>query len=605
MACTFVTYRQRSAWRDVGQVLGLPPLLLGPSTPILAEASQTDEAETLLSLARDLCRQLEGFPRHLGLHNGGMIVTGSPIIERVPTEPAAMPERFVVQWDKEALETVELVKIDLLGLRMLSALAEAEAIITELTGQAPELDRLRFDDPAVYAMIASADTIGVFQVESRAQVQILPRLKPGCFNDLMVTISLIRPGPIQGNMVQPYMRRRLGLEPVTYLHPRLEVALAETLGVILFQEQVLKVAHDLAGFTPGQGEQLRRALGIKQADIKIQRFRETFLNGAQANGVSLAVAESVFEQLRAFGGYAFAKSHAAAFVVLVYQSAWLKRYYPVHFLCALLNNQPLGFWNPAVLVGDAHRRGIKVLPVDIDRSRNRCTVEQGAIRLGFNYIAGLGEGGITRLEEVRQARSFTGLADFCRRTQLPRRMVENLILVGAMDGWGIPRRKLLWELGQLRYQEEELDLVFPQENIPLPSLSREETMLAEVEILGLSTGEHVLAHYRDWLSQQGILSIQELANCLAGGRVRAAGLLVVHQSPPTAKGFHFLTLEDETGLLDVIVRPQIYVRHRRLLHTSHLLLVEGTVQRESGVINLLALRVAAFAGPHSSPTKSS
>lgn len=607
MACTFVTFQKRSALRDIAKVLGLAESVVKQATDQLADSETTylPLENGLLSLLLDLSRQIHGYPRHLGIHNGGMILTGPPLTTRLPTEPATMANRVVVQWDKESLEAAGLIKIDLLGLRMLSAIAETVQLIEQIHGITPDLEQQSFKDPAVYEMIANADTLGVFQVESRAQSQMLPRLQPRCFNDLIVAISLIRPGPIQGNMVHPYRRRRTGLEPVTYLHPLLEPALAETLGVILFQEQVLKVACDLAGFTAGQGEQLRRALGARQGDIKIQRFRGAFLSGAQANGVSLAVAEAVFEQLRAFGGYAFAKSHAAAFAVLVYQSAWLKHYYPAHFLCALLNNQPLGFWNPAVLVGDARRRGIKVLPVDIDRSRNRCTVEQGSIRLGFNYIAGLGEGGITRLEEARQVRSFTGLADFCRRTQLPRRIVEKLILVGAMDRWGLTRRKLLWELGQLRYQEAELDLVFPQENIPLPSLSREETMLAEVEILGLSTGEHVMAHYRDWLSQQGILSIQELANCLAGRRVRAAGLLVVHQSPPTAKGFHFLTLEDETGLLDVIVRPQIYVRHRRLLHTRHLLLVEGTVQRESGVINLLALRVAAFAGPPSSPTKSS
>ncbi len=255
----------------------------------------------------------------------------------------------------------------------------------------------------------------------------------------------------------------------------------------------------------------------------------------------------------------------------------------------------MGFWNPAVLVGDAQRRGLKVLPVDLEHSQSRCTVEQGSIRLGFNYVAGFGETAIARLEEARQTHPFTDLADFCRRTHLPRRIVEKLILVGAMDRWGISRRTLLWELGQLRYQEEELELIFPQENIPLPSLLREEKFLAEVEILGLSTDEHVMAHYRDWLSQQGILSIQELATCPAESRVRVAGLLVVHQSPPTAKGFHFLTLEDETGLLDVIVRPQIYAHYRRLLHTSYPLIVEGTVQREIGVVNLLAVRVVVLA----------
>jgi error-prone DNA polymerase len=531
------------------------------------------------------------FPRHLGLHNGGMIITGSPLADRVPTEPATMPGRVVVQWDKEALEHVELVKIDLLGLRMLAAIAEAERMVAEISGQSPELDGLTCADPAIYDLIARADTIGIFQVESRAQAQILPRLKPCCFNDLIVTISLIRPGPIQGNMVQPYMRRRLGQEPVTYLHPRLEPILAETLGVILFQEQVLKVARDLAGFTPGQGEQLRRALGSKRGEAEIERFRAVFLAGAQANGVSTAVAETVFAQLRAFGSYSFAKSHAAAFAVLVYQSAWLKYYQPAAFYTALLNNQPMGFWSPAVLVGDARRHGIAILPVDIQQSQAKCVIEQAGIRLGFNYVDGFGETGIARLEAARQAGAFANLKDFCQRTRLARRLVEHLILAGALDGWDIPRRKLLWELGQLGYKEEELDLIFPVDGVELPPLSQAEASALEHRVMGLSTGDHIMTRYRPRLAEQGILGSWELAEQLSEGWVRMAGLVVVHQAPPTAKGFHFITLEDEAGLIDVIIRPQIYARYRRLLRTVPLLIIEGTVQQQAGVVNLLAQRV--------------
>jgi error-prone DNA polymerase len=593
MACTFVTFQKRSAVRDIAKVLGLAESVVKQAAAQLAdaEASSLPPENGPLPLLLDLAQQIHDYPRHLGIHNGGMILTGPSLTTRLPTEPATMTNRVVVQWDKESLEAAGLIKIDILGLRMLSAIAETVQRIEQTRGIVPDLEQRFFRDPAVYELITVADTLGVFQVESRAQSQMLPRLQPRCFNDLIVAISLIRPGPIQGNMVQPYLRRRTGLEPVTYLHPCLEPALGETLGVILFQEQVLKVTRDLAGFTPGQGEQLRRALGAKQADIKIQRFWEAFLSGAQANGVSLAVAETVFEQLRAFGGYAFAKSHAAAFAVLVYQSAWLKRYYPAEFLAALLNNQPMGFWNPAVLVGDARRRGIKVLPVDIHRSQSRCTVEQGGVRLGFNYVAGFGEASIARLEEMRQGRPFTSLVDFCRRTQLPRRVVESLILAGAMDSWNIPRRKLLWELGQLRYAEEELEWVFPDEGVILPPFSPIEAMLTEQEVLGLSTGDHVMSHYRAWLTRQGILGNRELVECPTGQRVQVAGLLVVHQSPPTAKGFHFLTLEDSEGLLDVIVRPQVYACYRRLIHTTSLLIVEGQVQHQGGVTNLLAERI--------------
>jgi error-prone DNA polymerase len=512
----------------------------------------------------------------------------------VHLEGAGPAGRVVVQWDKEALETAGLVKIDLLGLRMLSAIAEAVEITYEMTGKLIDLDRLTFDDPAVYELIASSSTLGVFQVESRAQAQILPRLQPRCFEDLIITISLIRPGPIQGNMVHPYLRRRLGLEPVTYPHPSLEPALAETLGVILFQEQVLKVAQDLAGFTPGHGEQLRRALGGKRGEEEIESFRNSFLEGARERGVPEPLAEAVFAQLKAFGGYSFPKSHAAAFAVLVYQSAWLKCYYPAAFYTGLLNNQPMGFWSPAVLVGDARRHRIPVLPVDIHRSQARCVVEEGGIRLGFQYVKGLGEGSIARLEEVRRTKPFNGLADFCRRTRLSRRAVENLILVGAMDGWGMPRRKLLWNLGELRYQEDELDLVLPDDGVELPPLSPAEGMAVEYDLLGVSTGNHVMALYRPWLTRRGILGSRQLEMSRDEQPVQVAGLVVVHQAPPTAKGYHFITLEDEEGLTDIIVRPKIYARYQRLLRTVPLLIVEGTVQKQGGVTNVLARRVAVL-----------
>jgi error-prone DNA polymerase len=627
MACTLVTFRSRSAWRDVGRALGLPPELVSRAVEALGEAPTTDGRERSLPVGPptaedkaavggqssavpngatlpdedplttflDLCRQIEGFPRHLGIHNGGMVITGPPLAERLPTEPATMPGRVVVQWDKEALEDAGLVKIDLLGLRMLSAVAEAVEIVRETTGQAIDLDRLAFDDPAVYEMIAKADTIGVFQVESRAQAQILPLLQPRRFEDLIVSISLIRPGPIQGNMVHPYLRRRLGLEPVTYLHSFLEPALAETLGMILFQEQVLKVARDLAGFTPGQGEHLRRALGGKRGEEAIESFRSAFLEGAGARGVPEPVAAEVFAQLKAFGGYSFPKSHAAAFAVLVYQSAWLKRYYPAVLLCAILNNEPIGFWSPAVLAGDARRHGISILPVNIHRSRAHCTVENSAIRLGLSYVHGLGEAGIARLEAVRQGKPFASLADFCRRTCLARGIVQNLVRAGAMDGWGILRRQLLWELGKLRYQEEELDLAFSDDGVELPPLSRAETLADEVEVLGLSTGEHVMALYRPWLAKHGILGSRELEASKDGQRVRVAGLVVVHQAPPTAKGHHFVTLEDEDNLINVVVRPAVYAQYRRTLHTVPLLIVEGIVQRNGGVTNLLALKIAVLA----------
>jgi error-prone DNA polymerase len=603
MACTFVTFHKRSALRDIAKALGISGSLLQRAADQLAGLASPAESqpeESLLELLFDLCQQVHRFPRHVGLHNGGMVITGSPLATRVPTEPARMINRTVVQWDKDSLEIAGLVKIDILGLRMLSAIADTLQLIAETTGAAPNLDDLSFTDPAVYQMIANADTIGVFQVESRAQAQILPKLQPRCFNDLTVAVSLIRPGPIQGNMVRPYLARRLGLEPVTYAHPLLQEALEETLGVILFQEQVLKVAKCLAGFTFGQGEKLRRALGGKGGAAEIEPFHQAFLSGAQAKGVPADIAETVFDQLRAFGSYAFAKSHASSFAVLVYQSAWLKRYYPVQYYVSLMNNQPMGFWAPSVILGDARRHGILILPVGLHRSQALCIVENSNIRLGFNYVTGLGEDSIARLVAAREEKDFSDLKDFCHRTRLTRRIIENLILAGAMDSWDIPRRRLLWELSQVHYREEALDLVFPTEDIQLPTPTRAEMLLWEHEVLGLSAGDHVMALYRDRLAAQGILGSAELAAQPAGRQVWVAGLVIVHQSPPTANGFHFISLEDSEGLIDVIVRPQIYAHYRRLLHTAPLLLIKGIVQRQDDVVNLMALHVATLAQPSDS-----
>lgn len=597
--------RLRGALRDVGKVLGIPPALLNEVVKSVDghDALALSQSPSVQALTRrapiwqqlvTLVKAIIGLPRHLGIHNGGMVLSRAPLTTRVPTEPAAMAGRTVVQWDKDSLEESGLIKLDILGLRMLSAIAEAVAIVETTTGERPDVHALTFDDPSVYAMIARADTIGVFEVESRAQAQVLPRLKPRCFNDLVISISLIRPGPLQGEMVHPYLRRRKGEEPVRYAHPLLEPVLTSTLGVILFQEQVLLVARDLAGFTAGQGELLRRALGKKHAVTAIERFQDEFLCGAQARGVPQDVAAEVFQQLKAFGSFSFARSHAAAFAVLVYWSAWLKHYHPAAFYTALLNNQPMGFWSPAVLVNDARRHRVRVLPVDVNQSGIRCEVAAGGLRIGLSYVSGLGVTGSERIVIARQERGFAGLADFCRRTRLPRRLVEHLIRAGAMDRWKRPRRQLLWELGTLHYHEEELELEFSTDEVLLPPLSAVEALAWEREMLGLSVGDHILALYRPWLASQGILESRELERSPIGRSIRVAGQAVVHQAPPTAKGVHFLTLEDEAGLINVIVQPEVYVRYRALLRQVPLLLVEGTVQRRDGVVNLLAVQVAAL-----------
>jgi error-prone DNA polymerase len=645
MACTLVTFRARSALRDVGKALGLPPELLEGATTSLdvhdsGDLGRSAGLRDVLGMnlfhqtwqqALALAKQIDGLPRHLGIHNGGMVITGAPLAARVPTEPATMEDRVVVQWDKEALEDAGLVKIDILGLRMLSAVAEAEDALTlnpSPTRRAVDIHKTQtlsaagardfdvvrreasplsqvyspfgrgpggegiFDDPAVYDLICAADTVGVFQVESRAQAQVLPRLRPRCFNDLIVSISLIRPGPVQGDMVHPYLRRRLGQEPVSYLHPSLEAALRETLGVILFQEQVLKVARDFAGFSAGQGELLRRALGSKRADEAIGRFHAAFIAGARARGVDEATSEAVFERLRAFGGYSFPKSHAAAFAVLVYRSAWLKVYHPVAFYTALLNNQPMGFWSPAVLVSDAKRHGIPTRRIDIARSGWRCAPEASGIRLGFNYVKGMGEAQAGQIVAVREAQPFRNLRDFVRRTRTPRRLTEALILAGAFDAWNTNRRALLWELGTLR-PDDAFDL--PGEDaIDLPTLSEADEAAMEYAVTGISTGEHPMIALRERLHRRGILSSAELGGQHDGAQVCVAGLLVVHQAPPTAKGFRFLTLEDEFGFLNIIVRPKLYPRCRRLIRRGGALVVEGRMQREGEVVNVVASILRAY-----------
>jgi error-prone DNA polymerase len=606
MACTLITFRARSAVRDVGKVLGLPPHVID----LAARAFDTRHPKDLAdnpgfkdvlqdrAIAQpweqliDLCDQIDSLPRHLGIHNGGMVITGAPLVERIPTEPATMEDRVVVQWDKEALETAGLVKIDILGLRMLSAITEALSTIERLNGTRPDFDQCTYDDPAIYSLIASGDTVGCFQVESRAQAQMLPRMKPRCFADLVVAISLIRPGPIQGDMVHPYLRRRLDEEPVSYPHPLLEPVLHETLGVILFQEQVLQVSEALAGFTPGQGELLRRALGSKQGAAAVEVFRQAFMQGSQAKGVPAEVAADVFDRLKAFGLYSFPRSHAASFAVIVYQSAWLKCYYPAPFYAALLNNQPMGFWSPAVLVNDARRHGLEVLSVDVNRSQETCTVEDGAIRLGLARVKGMGEHGSDRVVLARAEKPFTRLIEFCHRTRLPRGLVENLIQAGALDCWGISRRQLIWKLGELHYEPDELGLVFPAEDVALPDLSAGEQSGMEYSMLGLSTGDHPMSFYREWLREHEILDSRALVACRNGQRVRAAGMLVVHQAPPTAKGMHFLTLEDEGGFTNVVVRPHVYERFRREIRGAAFLLVQGMVEQKDGVSNLVAVRFA-------------
>jgi error-prone DNA polymerase len=604
MVCTLVTFRARSALRDAGKAMGFAPELLDRvaksldlhrASELTAEALShilpSEELESPLwqELLR-ICRQMEGMPRHLGIHVGGMVITRCPLVEVVPLEPAAMPGRVVIQWDKDAAEDAGLIKIDILSLAMLSLIQEATQLVRSHYGQELELSSLPLDDPAVYDLICSGDTVGVFQVESRAQAQMLPRLQPRTFNDLVVEVALVRPGPLQGGMVHPYLRRRRGEEPVTYAHPAMEAALSDTLGVIVFQEQVLMVARDVAGFTPGEAEKLRRAMGRKRSREEMEALRERFVAGAMANGATRQQAEAVFDQLCAFASYGFNRAHAASFALLTYQSAWLKRYYPLAFYTALLNNQPMGFYGPDVVVGDAKRHGIRILPVDINRSQERCHIEGEAIRLGLRMVRGLGEASCRAILQARGSGGpFGSLRELCLRVpSLGRAALEALIIAGACDSWGVPRRELLWQLPRLLERPQPLIDDLP--TVPLPQLSPKEALAWEQAQLGLTSAAEPAAFYQQALLRAGALPSSQLKEAPQGAWVRVGGEVIVRQRPPTARGFAFITLQDEEGFINLVLPPAVYGAHRLAVRAPGLL-AEGVVERDGPLVNVRAERL--------------
>lgn len=592
MACTFITYRTKSAIRDVAKAFGMA----SAESTLLADTWERQKDDTpflqespMILQMIDFCQQLLGYPRHLGIHNGGMVITEALLSNRVPTEPARKLDYSVVQWDKEGLEDAGMIKIDILGLKMLSLISEA----VELT--AVNLDSLTFDDPDVFAMISEADTVGVFQVESRAQMQMLPRFRPHSFNDLIIAISLIRPGPIQGQMVHPYIKRRQGKEPVDYPHELLKPALEETLGVVLFQEQVLKIAHDFAGFTHGQGEMLRRALGSKNGIQLIIQLESVFIEGAMSKGIERDTAQDVFDRLRGFGSYSFAKSHAASFAVLVYQSAWLRKYHPLAFFVALLNNHPMGFWSPSVIVNDAQRHGITILSVDVNLSGAKCAMENNQLRLGFNYVDGIGETAAERILCKRESGKFTSLENFCQRTRLPEPLVENLIKTGAFDWCRLSRRNLFWELGRLHYDVNPLGLEIEDDEVELPEETETDLLDMELDAMGLSPRTQMMGLYRDYLNKQHILNSQQLKDCPVDMHVTIAGLQIVRQQPRSANGMVFIALEDEWGVIGIVLRPDIFQQYKRVIRKHSILIVQGIVQRQDTVMSILVEHIQSLA----------
>ena len=626
LVASFATYRSRGAIRDVGKALGLPPAELERlarmsdgwnARRVGEELAQLPDGERKLESRRWrafawLTGEIAGLPRHVSQHPGGMIVSTRPLVEIVPVQPAAMAGRQLCQWDKDSCADAGFLKIDLLGLGMLSAVEDCVEQITRTRSEIVDLSRIPFDDPQVFAEIQQADTVGAFQIESRAQMQSLLRTKPANLDDLTIQVALVRPGPIQGKAVHPYIDAREKLRgdssyvwPVD--HELLREPLRATFGVVVFQDQVLEAAMTLAGFTVGEAEGLRRAMSRKRSHDALEAFRERFIAGAATNGVDEAVADGVFDKLVGFSGFGFPKSHAAAFGLLAYQSQWLRHHYPAEFLCALLNEQPMGFYPPATLVRDAQRRGVEVLPPDVNLSAAKCMLEGEAVRIGVNYVNSVGEDDAKALVAEREANgAFPDVADLARRTALSRDGLEALIKGGACDSFGRRRRELLWEVGLVfREQsvpgtggeEKQLPLALePTAETPeLRDLTCWERMLADYKQTGLSVGTHPLALLRPHLPP-GTLSSVELREQPHGRHVAIAGMTVARQRPSTANGIVFMLLEDEHGQVNLIVPPPVYERHRATVRADPLVLAHGRFEKIGENRNVLVSRLESL-GP--------
>jgi error-prone DNA polymerase len=590
-----------------------------------------------------IATSLHDLPRHRSIHVGGFVLTREPLSTVVPIEPASMPDRTIIQWEKDDLDPVGLVKIDLLGLGMLTALQECFHTIRRTRGVSLDLAAIPHGDMAVYDDLCRADTVGVFQVESRAQMNTLPRLKPRCFYDLVVEVALIRPGPIQGDMVHPYLRRRAGKEAVTYPHPALEPILKRTLGVPLFQEQGMQVAITVAGFTPGEADTLRRAMGHKRSRERMAAICEKLIEGMQRNGIPEATAQKIFNQINAFADYGFPESHAASFAILVYASAYLRHYYAPEYLAAMLNAQPMGFYSPGTLTEDARRHGVEVRGVDLIRSSWNSTMEPGeqgpVVRLGLRTVRGLGARAREILEAGAAEHAYTSVADVVQ-AGLDRRTLRALAEAGAFDGMfpdqpvASRRRSALWAV--LAVERGAAGPLAPPVESPrparLPPMSRVELTEADYRMTGLSLAGHPMSHLREWLTRNGIPSAADVLEGAGRGTrdagparsscdapfhlahdsrltthaprpasVVVAGLVICRQRPHTARGFVFVTLEDETGMLNVVIPPTVFEKQRLLIARSPLLMVRGELQVEGLVVNVKAEECEAIdaeAGKH-------
>jgi error-prone DNA polymerase len=626
LVASFATYRSRGAIRDVGKALGLPFADLERlarlsdgwhAERVAEELLLLPDAQSKLASPRwrafaELCGEIAGLPRHISQHPGGMVISSRPLVELVPVQPAAMAGRQMCQWDKDSCADAGFLKIDLLGLGMLSAVEECVDLVARTRGEQIDLSRVPLDDAAVFEEIQRADTIGCFQIESRAQMQTILRTRPENLDDITIQVALVRPGPIQGGAVHPYIERRQKLrDDPAYRppadHPLLEEPLRETLGVIVFQDQVLDVAIHLAGFTVGEAEGLRRAMSRKRSHAALEAYRERFVAGAIGLGVEEALAHTVYDKLVAFSGFGFPKSHSAAFGLLAYQSAWLRHHYSAEFLAALLNAQPMGFYPPATLVRDAQRRNVETRPPDVNRSGVGCDIEEGGVRVGLEYVQGVGKDDAEAVVAEREANgTYTSIRALAQRTPLSKDELGVLVESGACDSFGLERRELLWQLGLVPRPASvpgsggtEKQLALPLEptvdtpDLPAPTVW--ERMLSDYRTTSLSVGVHPLELMRPYLPE-GTLSTQALAGRPHGSTVTVAGMVVARQRPATANGVVFMLLEDEHAQINLIVPPQTYDRFRAVIRGEPLLLARGRFEHADRNRNVLVHELVSL-GP--------
>jgi error-prone DNA polymerase len=609
MTAELITYRPRSAVRDVGKALGLSLDRLDALASAIGYASEGDELLIRLEeggldpksrLGRQLVhlvREILGFPRHLSQHVGGMVLTHRPLCELVPIENASMPGRTVVQWDKNDLDALGILKVDCLALGMLSAIRRAFDLIEKHEGQSFSLATIPAEDPAVYKMIQAADTIGVFQIESRAQMSMLPRLKPTRFYDLVIEVAIVRPGPIQGKMVHPYLRRRNGQEPVDYPSDAVREVLEKTMGVPLFQEQAMKLVVVAAGFTPGEADLLRRAMGAWKRTGVMQKFEQKLVQGMLANGYSEEFANNLFGQIQGFGSYGFPESHAASFALLVYVSAWIKCHYPAVFLAALLNSQPMGFYGPSQLVTDARKHGVTVLPVDVNQSDDDSSLERSddgrlAVRLGWSTVKGLSSVVAHAIVAERERRGhYQDHASFVARTGLSGPVLARLAAADVFGSLGISRRPAYWMSLATASREPLLANLADEPPPPLPSLSAPEEVILDYQAQGLSLRGHPMAPMRPALDRLRVVTAAALSSLRPDRRYKVAGIVLLRQRPGTAKGITFMTLEDETGTANLIIRLPVWERYRKVGRQSMAIIATGLLQRQEGVIHLIVTRL--------------